>query len=162
MTTSKKIQKNKVLVSLGLGIASVIYVLSQYVGGVSAAGAPAATAAVSSSQTHTVSAVATTQTASTPAGQYTDGTYTGSAANAYYGTVQVQAVIQNGKITNVQFLQYANDRSTSVAINDRAIPILQSEAIASQSANVNIVSGATFTSQAFEQSLGSALQQAQG
>jgi uncharacterized protein with FMN-binding domain len=95
-----------------------------------------------------------------PAGQYADGSYTGNAADAYYGTVQVKAVIQNGALANVQFLQYPNDRNTSRYINSQAMPQLQQEAIQIQSANVDIVSGATFTSQAFQQSLGSALAQA--
>ena len=45
-----------------------------------------------------------------PKGQYADGSYTGSSADAYYGTVQVQAVIQNGKLTAVNFLQYPSSR----------------------------------------------------
>ncbi len=91
---------------------------------------------------------------------YNDGNYTGSIADAYYGNIQVQATIQNGKIVDVQFLQYPSDRSRSVSINTRAMPILKSEAISSQSANVDIVSGATDSSQAFVQSLSSALAQA--
>ena len=93
-------------------------------------------------------------------GQYKDGTYTGIAADAYYGTIQVQIIIQNGALADVQFLQYPNDRNTSVRINSRALPILKQEAISAQSANVNAVSGATDSSQAFEQSLASALSQA--
>jgi uncharacterized protein with FMN-binding domain len=89
-----------------------------------------------------------------------DGSYTGSAADAFYGLVQVQAVIQNGKITDVQFLQYPSDRRTSQMINSQAMGYLTSEAIQAQSANVNIVSGATDTSLAFIQSLSSALNQA--
>ncbi len=92
---------------------------------------------------------------------YKDGTYTGSVANAFYGNVQVQATIQGGSVTSVQFLQYPNDRPNSVAINSQAMPILQQEAIQAQSNNVSIVSGATDTSQAFIASLGSALSQAQ-
>jgi len=95
-----------------------------------------------------------------PTGQYLDGTYTGSGADAYYGTVQVQAVIQGGKLTAVNFLQYPSDRRTSQYINAQAMPQLKSEAISAQSANVSGVSGATDTSQAFIQSLGSALAQA--
>ena len=91
---------------------------------------------------------------------YADGTYTGNAADAYYGNIQVQAVIQNGRIVDVQFLQYPGDRSTSRYINSMAMPALKSEAISAQSANVDIVSGATDSSQAFRQSLGSALTQA--
>ncbi len=95
-----------------------------------------------------------------PKGQYADGTYTGTPADAYYGTVQVQAVIQNGKITDVTFLQYPNDRRTSQYINGNAMPILISEAIQAQSANVNGVSGASETSPAFRVSLADALSQA--
>ena len=96
----------------------------------------------------------------TPAGQYADGSYTGSPADAYYGTVQIQAVIKGGKLTAVNFLSYPNDRSTSRSINARAMPQLKTEAIQAQSANVDGVSGATDTSQAFIQSLGSALAEA--
>lgn len=95
-----------------------------------------------------------------PKGQYADGTYTGGSADAYYGMVQVEAIVQGGKLTNVKFLQYPNTHSTSVFINQQAMPYLTQEAIAAQSANVNIISGATFTSQAFQQSLASALAQA--
>jgi len=91
---------------------------------------------------------------------YNDGTYTGGVADAYYGMVQIQAVIQGGKLASVSFLQYPNDRNTSVFINGQAMPILKSEAIQAQNANVDIVSGATDTSMAFQQSLGDALAQA--
>lgn len=93
-------------------------------------------------------------------GQYKDGTYTGDAADAYYGNIQVKATIQNGKLTNVEFLQYPNDRRTSIMINQQAMPYLQQEAIQAQSANVDIVSGATDSSRAFQESLGTALSQA--
>jgi uncharacterized protein with FMN-binding domain len=98
--------------------------------------------------------------ASKPSGQYKDGTYTGGSANAYYGNVKVQAVVQGGKLTNVTFLDYPQSHQVSVYINSQAMPYLTQEAIQAQSANVNIVSGATFTSEAFIQSLASALGQA--
>jgi len=91
---------------------------------------------------------------------YKDGTYTGDAANAYYGNVQVQAVISGGKLVSVNVLQYPSDHSTSVAINQQALPYLKQEAIQAQSAHFQIVSGATFTSQAYMQSLENALSQA--
>ncbi len=97
----------------------------------------------------------------TSGSQYKNGTYTGNVADAQWGNVQVQAVIQNGKITTVQFLQYPNDRNRSIEINSYADPILDSEAIQAQSAQVDIVSGATDSSLAFMQSLGNALSQAQ-
>jgi len=93
-------------------------------------------------------------------GTYKDGTYTGSSADAFYGTIQVQATISSGKITNVQFLQYPSDNGHSIAVNQQADPLLAQEAIQAQSSNVNIVSGATDSSQAFQQSLADALSQA--
>ena len=90
-------------------------------------------------------------------GSYKDGSYTGSVDDAVWGNVQVKVVIQNGKITSVQFLQHPSDRSRSIEINQYADPILINEAIQAQSANVDIVSGATDTSDAFIQSLTDAL-----
>ncbi len=88
---------------------------------------------------------------------YMDGSYTGDVVDAYYGNVQVQASIQNGKVVDVKFLQYPNDRSTSIEINSQAMPYLTQEAIQAQNAQIDVVSGATYTSEAFIQSLASAL-----
>lgn len=93
-------------------------------------------------------------------GKYKNGSYTGSSADAFYGLVQVKAIIIGGKITDVQFLNYPQDNGSSLSRSNYAMPILKSEAIQAQSANVNIVSGATETSRAFIQSLSSALSQA--
>jgi len=93
-------------------------------------------------------------------GKYRDGTYTGSAVDATYGTVQVAAVISSGKLTDVNFLSYPNDRQHSVQVSSYALPILKQEAIAVQSASVDAVSGASYTSAAFMESLGVALNQA--
>jgi uncharacterized protein with FMN-binding domain len=93
---------------------------------------------------------------------YKDGQYTGRVADAIFGNIQVRATIAGGKLTDVQFLQYPNDRRNSVAINTQAMPLLKQEAITAQAGRVDIVSGATDTSQAFSQSLGDALKQAQG
>lgn len=93
-------------------------------------------------------------------GQYKDGTYTGPSVDAFYGYVQVQATVSGGKLTNVTFLSYPNTHSTSVYINSQAMPMLTQEALSAQSANVNLIGGATDTSLAFKQSLGSALAKA--
>jgi len=105
----------------------------------------------------------TSQPSSTPAAQtssnkYADGTYDGSVEDAYYGYIQVQAVITGGKISDVVFLQYPSDNRTSRSINEQAMPILKSEAIQAQSASVDIVSGASDSSTAFQKSLQTALQ----
>ena len=91
---------------------------------------------------------------------FKNGTFTGPVSNAYYGMVQVQVVIQNGKIADVKFLDYPHDRRTSQEINAQAMPWLTQEAIQAQSANINIVSGATLTSEAFANSLQAALNSA--
>ncbi|MGX7875980.1 FMN-binding protein [Mesorhizobium sp. ORM6] len=95
-----------------------------------------------------------------PAHGLVDGTYTGPVADAYYGLIQIQASIQGGRLTSLKVLKYPNDRRTSISINRQALPILRDEAISAQSANVDIVSGATLTSRAFIQSLGGALKKA--
>lgn len=95
-----------------------------------------------------------------PTGTYKDGQYTGNVADAFYGNVQVKAIISGGKITNVQFLDYPHDRRTSIEINSQAMPMLTSEAIQAQSSQVDVISGATATSGAFIESLKSALSQA--
>jgi len=100
-------------------------------------------------------------TTAQPAGSssYADGTYTGSQANAFFGVVQVQATIKGGRITDVQVLSHPTGHHSD-QVNAAAVPVLTQEAISAQSANVQVVSGATLTSEAFMQSLQSALSQA--
>lgn len=97
----------------------------------------------------------------TPSTRYKDGSYTGSVADAQWGYIQVKAIVKNGKLTDVQYLQYPNERDRSVEINQYADPQLTSEAIQAQSAQVDAITGATDTSFAFMQSLGDALAHAQ-
>lgn len=93
----------------------------------------------------------------TTTGQFKDGTYTGPVTDAIYGQLQIIAVVQNGQLTDVQFPVYPNNAGHSMQISQNALPILKQEAIAAQGANVNVVSGATQTSEAFQQSLAAAL-----
>ncbi|MBU6371059.1 MAG: FMN-binding protein [Patescibacteria group bacterium] len=90
------------------------------------------------------------------AGMYKNGTYTGSVEDAYFGNVQVAAIISGGKLADVQFLSYPN-YGHSLSVSKMSMPILKSEAIKAQSAEVDTVSGATQMSDAFSQSLASAL-----
>lgn len=98
----------------------------------------------------------------TPAkqGQYSNGTFTGSAASQPYGTVQVAVVVSGGRITNVKLLQTPNRGDQTQYINERAFPILVQEVITAQSGNIDGVSGASLTSPAFIQSVTSALAKA--
>lgn len=91
---------------------------------------------------------------------YRDGTYSGSAIDTPYGTVQVAAVVASGKITDVKFLQMPFDEGHSREVTAFAEPQLKAMAINTQSAQVDFVSGATDTTMGFEQSLQAALDQA--
>jgi len=91
---------------------------------------------------------------------YRDGTYVSPSVDAYYGNVQIKVSVRNGQLADVQFLDHPKDRDQSVMINSYAMPVLKSEAIQAQSAPVDIVSGATATSGAFNQALTSVLAQA--
>lgn len=101
-----------------------------------------------------------TATSSTGSSTYNDGSYTGKASDALYGYIKVKATISSGKITNIEFLEYPNDRGNSTEINNYAMPRLKQQAIQAQSAQVDGISGATDTSIAFIESLSDALNQA--
>jgi len=123
-------------------------------------GVAGATQSQSSSASGATFQSAPAATATSQSGSYKDGTYIGPSVDAYYGNVQVQVSIQGGKISDVTFLDFPHDRRTSQEINAQATPWLQQEAIQAQSANVDLISGATLTSEAFVQSLQTALQSA--
>ena len=93
-------------------------------------------------------------------GAYKDGVFIGPAADAYYGIIQIGAVIKGGRLTDIKVMQYPSDRRTSVRINQIALPRLRDEAVSAQTGDVDIVSGATLTSRAFIRSLSGALRQA--
>jgi uncharacterized protein with FMN-binding domain len=92
--------------------------------------------------------------------RYRDGRSTGPAVDAYYGVVQVQAVIRGGRVVAVNVLRHPSHSWTSRSINSRALPRLEQEVISAQSADVHAVSGATLTSDAFVRSMNEALRQA--
>ncbi len=86
---------------------------------------------------------------------------TGSIVNTEYGPVQVGLTISGRKIVKASVLQYPNGNDTDTQINDQALPILTHETINAQSAKIDMVSGATYTSNGYIHSLQSALDQAQ-
>ena len=88
------------------------------------------------------------------------GSYTGQVVDTRYGTVEIGVTVSGGRITAVSFLALPEDRPRSRSISSQAAPLLRSEALEAQGANVNLLSGATYTSQGFAQSLQSALAQA--
>lgn len=88
-----------------------------------------------------------------------DGTYTGRAYQSPYGAMQVEVTILDGEISDIAWVQLPTDHH-SQRINQQAAPTLVSEALAAQSAQVDSISGASFTSEGFKESLQSALDQA--
>lgn len=85
---------------------------------------------------------------------------TGQAVDTQYGPVQVRVTLQGGRIVDVAALQLPNDRSRSVEIGNYAAPRLHDEVLRAQSAKIDVVSGATYTSQGYIQSLQAALDSA--
>ncbi|MFI7020792.1 FMN-binding protein [Streptomyces sp. NPDC050164] len=88
------------------------------------------------------------------------GTYTGAVEQTPYGPVQVAVTLSHGKLTNVKAVQTPSDASRSQAIADYAVPTLTREALGAQSAHIQAVSGASYTSEGYMQSLQSALDKA--
>jgi len=85
------------------------------------------------------------------------GTYPGSVVQTRFGSVQVQITVQAGKITDVTALQLTDAERKSVQISNRAAPLLRDEVLQAQSADVQTISGATVTSDAYLNSLQAAL-----
>jgi uncharacterized protein with FMN-binding domain len=103
----------------------------------------------------------TTDTPSpSPSSSSSTVTVTGDVASTQWGPVQVQLTLQGGKITDVNVAQYPNGNHRDVEINDYALPILIDETKQAQSAQIDMVSGATVTSDGYIRSLQSALDQA--
>ncbi|MCA4135550.1 FMN-binding protein [Arthrobacter sp. M4] len=99
----------------------------------------------------------TSGSASAGASAKAGGTYQGSVVTTRFGSVQVQVTVKAGTITDVTALKLTDDDRKSVQISNRAAPLLRSEVLAAQSADVQTISGATVTSEAYLTSLQAAL-----
>jgi len=125
--------------------------------------AAVAAAGTTSSGTTSGTTSATTSGGTTSGGTTatgSSGTYTGDAVQTRWGIVQVQVTVANGKITKSEAVQYPNQNPRDQEINAYAVPQLNSEVVAQQSASIDSVSGATVTSNGYTTSLQSALDQA--
>ncbi|MEU6317650.1 FMN-binding protein [Streptomyces sp. NPDC047009] len=89
-------------------------------------------------------------------------TVTGDSVETRYGPVQVRITVKNGELTDVTAVTYPQENPRDQEINSYAVPQLNREALAARSANIDVVSGATYTSQGYQQSLQSALDSAKG
>ena len=120
----------------------------------------ASTASPSPSGSSSGGATATPSATADSSGTYQDGTYTGTLVETRYGPVQVEVTVSGGRITEVTALELPSSHRRSAEISSIAGPILADEALQSQSAAVDFVSGATFTSDAYARSLQAALDEA--
>ncbi|HEY0934415.1 MAG TPA: FMN-binding protein [Trebonia sp.] len=114
--------------------------------------APASTASpTASSKASSGSAAKTASTAKT---------VTGSVTQTMYGPIEVRITVKNGKVTAAEAVEYPDQDPRDAQINSYAIPALNSEAVSASSAQIDTVSGATYTSDGYISSLQSALDKA--
>lgn len=127
---------------------------------------PQASAPTSSSSPHTPSTKSTgaappkRKSAAKSSTSSATKTYTGQAVQTPYGVVQIAVTASGKHINTVRFVQLSAYDQTSQQINSYAAPILANETVTAQSAHIDTVSGATYTSDGYLQSLQSALDQA--
>ncbi|WP_223692338.1 FMN-binding protein [Leifsonia poae] len=153
-----------ILTVMGLTIGLRLYGVGQVATGSTAATAvlptssPSATASAAPSAT--ASASPSTSASSSSAGTASASaskTVDGAVEQTPYGPIQVQITAKGKTITAVTVLQSPSDRGRSVEINAQATPILAQEVLSSQSAKIDTVSGATYTSEGYSQSVQAAI-----
>jgi len=88
---------------------------------------------------------------------YHSGVATGAVARTDYGAVQVRVTVTHGRIVNVAAMRLPHGNQMDVQLSKPAARVLESRVISAQSANVDMVSGATYTSEGYLSSLQSAL-----
>ena len=157
------------IVLFGMGTLTVLVLLFGYHtstssravgGGTSVIAPPAATSSTSADLTAAAQQPAATTASGAAGGSSSSGTVTGDVAQTRWGPVQVQLTIKSGKITGVDVVQSPDNNGRDQQINSYALPILVQETLSAQSASIDMVSGATVTSDGYLTSLQSALDQA--
>jgi len=152
--------KRAVLVGAGTlaGVAALV-VLNPEAG---SAGSGSTAVASGSTPSGASSSGTSSSSRGTSSGAVKDGTYTGDAVDVGrgYGTMQVEVTVTGGRVVDVTALAVPQNDPRSSQISSEAVPMLVQQAIAAQSASIAGLSGATYTSNGFAQSLRSALVQA--
>jgi uncharacterized protein with FMN-binding domain len=146
--------KKTILISALVVLLGAVFVYEKFVVNPQTTTQVTNTSQIQTSQGNNPATIPTTTAA------FKDGTYVGNETTSMYGKAKVQITISGGKITDVQFPEFPNDRTATMMKSNMAMPIIKQEVIRAQSANVNTVSGATQTSESFIQSISSALSQA--
>ena len=143
------------LLSTAAGVALLFGYTTSTSGPASAASKTVVTAPAMPGTTSSTATAPSTGTAAT-AGT----TFTGAVAQTRWGPVQVTIAVADGKVTDVTVPQYPTGNGKDREINADALPELTQETLSAQSADIDMVSGATVTSQGYVTSLQSALDQA--
>jgi uncharacterized protein with FMN-binding domain len=125
-----------------------------------ASASSSAVAPIGGSTTPSGSSSTSSGTSSTSSGSSSATTYTGNSASTRWGPVQVEITVADGTITDVQVVDYPSGNGKDQQINARALPVLVQETLDAQSAGIDMVSGATVTSDGYVESLQSALDKA--
>jgi uncharacterized protein with FMN-binding domain len=133
-------------------VSALILLFSYRTSTMGAAGGTSATPAVAGGNT--------SGGVSDSSGSGADGTFDGSVAQTRWGPVQVRITVSSGKIKSVEALQVPDGNFRDQQINSYAVPILEQEAVAAQSAQIDTVSGATYTSDGYRTSLQAAIDSA--
>jgi uncharacterized protein with FMN-binding domain len=94
-----------------------------------------------------------------PTNRPANGSFTGALISTRYGDVRVRVVITSGRVTDVVAVTMPSDRARSAEITQYVTPVLRSEVIQAQSARIDVISGATYTSEAYAESVNDALRQ---
>jgi uncharacterized protein with FMN-binding domain len=152
------------LATTAAGLAAVLSFKTHSSAAASNAPAPAATGTQSGTSGTPAGTGTTTGTGSATAtpksGTAGTQTLTGAVDDTQYGPMQVEVILQGRKITDVKVLQRTNTGTMSQQIDANAIPQLTRETLAAQSARIDAVSGASYTSAGYIKSLQSALDKA--
>lgn len=152
----------RVISSLVATIASLVVLLGfkTHAPEVAAPSASTASSSVASGASSATTVLSTRSSATATSSVGGSRTVTGDAASTRWGPVQVRVALSGSRITAVDVLAYPKSNPRDVSINEVAVPRLISQALAAQSAEVAGVSGATYTTQGFIESLQSALARA--
>ncbi|WP_431219612.1 FMN-binding protein [Leifsonia xyli] len=152
-----------ILIVMGATVGLKLYGLGEEVAASPAAAATTSsgtnTGATSSGSSSSPSSMPTPSASASASASAATRVITGDAVDTRYGAVQVKVTFSGTTITAVDTVQAPSGNGRDIEINDQALPVLQQEALASQSANIDTVSGATYTSEGYIQSLQSAIDQ---
>lgn len=155
----------RIIIAIGTTLSGLVLLFSwptstnRPVGSTSLAGGTTSGVSSSVASGGATGSVGTASSGGTAASGGVSGTFDGGTVSTPYGNVQVEITVTNGVITAADAIQHPSGGRNN-QINGYAVPVLNDETVSAQSAQIDMVSGATFTSTGYAQSLQSALDQA--